>query len=126
MKTRKKKVSSTGPRVRAVAVREPARLVTLEDPNGATTPAQGAFARLRPPEGATPDAVASWREEVAKVARAVKVLPSLRSDDVPAASTRVDGARAGTIREEALSLAEGTKNPQVVELVSRLLDEVGA
>jgi hypothetical protein len=127
MKTRKKKrVYDTMPRVRAVSVSGAARLVTLEDPNADATPARDAFARLRPPEGTSPDAVSSWRAVVEKVARAVKVLPSLHADDVPAASTRVgEGEEPGTIREEATALAAETGNPDVVSLVGRLLDEVG-
>jgi len=127
MRRRVHKAVHNMPAIRAVAVRGPVKLVTLEDPNAPPTLAQDAFARLRPPEGTSPDAVASWREGVAKVARAVKVLPSLRGDDVPNASTRVDvDEKVGSIREEAMGLAEETKNPHVVALVKRLLDEVGA
>lgn len=89
--------------------------------------AQDAFARLKPPEGLTPLQIDSWRNLVAKVARAVKVLPAPRSADVPVDAHRVEeGERIGTIRDEALALATDTKNGEVVEMVTRILDEVGA
>lgn len=125
IRSRKKKA----PLVRALAVGDSAaRLLTLEDPE-APVPAEaaGAFVRLRPPEGSSPDAVETWRARAAAVARAVKVLPPPRADDVPLASTRVDvGDRTGTIREEATRLAAETGSDHVVALVGKILDEVGA
>lgn len=113
--------------VSTVLIASPVRLVTLEDPGAATTSARGAFARLRPPEGLPATEVDAWRQAVAKVAMAVKVLPAPRSADVPADSHRVDlGDKIGTIREEALALAADSDNQTVVQLTTQILDEVGA
>lgn len=102
------------------------RLVTLEDPDAAPEAARGAFARLRPPEGTSPEVIASWRASVARVARAVKVLAAPRSEEVPAASTRVDAEeKVGSLRQETLALARATENPFVVDLTKKLLDEAG-
>lgn len=116
----------TTPAIEVVGISKAARLVTLGDPDAPPTLARDAFARLKPPEGTSPDAVTSWRDSVAKVARAVRVVATPTAAAVPVASTRVDETEVGSIREEALQLAEETKNPHVVELVARLLDEVGA
>lgn len=113
--------------VSTVLISAPVRLVTLEDPSASPTSARGAFARLRPPEGLPAAEVDAWRQAVAKVAMAVKVLPAPRAADVPADSHRVDlGEKIGTIREEALALATDSDNPAVVQLTTQLLDEVGA
>lgn len=114
-----------GPRIE-VRRFDAARLVTLDDPASPTTLAQDAFARLRPPEGTDPETVASWRESVAKVAKAVRVIPPPKAALVPAASDRSDDVPVGTIREEATKLAEETGNDAVIANVSRILDEVGA
>ena len=74
MRRRIHQPSAGVPRINTILVEEPGRLITLEDPNAPPTLAQDAFARLRPPEGASADAVASWRESVAKVAKAVRVM----------------------------------------------------
>jgi len=105
---------------------EGARLVTLEDPGGDLGAVAGAYARLRPPEGTTPDAVGQWRERVAKVALAVKVLSASRAADVPDASTRVNAADVvGDLREEATALARENGDERVVAIVAEVLDEVG-
>ncbi len=113
--------------VRVVPVRGAAYLATLEDPAEGERRAAGAFARLRPPPGTAPEIVEDWRSRVAKVARAVKVLPSTQAEEVPAASTRVDAEeKVGTVREEAERLAAETGNERVVLIVKSILDEVGA
>jgi hypothetical protein len=113
-------------RIDVRAVGNPARLVTLEDPNAPPTMAQDAFARLRPPEGTTPEAVASWRLVVEKVARAVRVVPAPQAALVPQASERSDTSACGSIRQEAEALAVETGSDAVVALTADLLDEVGA
>lgn len=114
-------------RVKTIEYRGAVKLVTLEDPNAPPTAAQDAFARLRPPEGLTALQVDSWRDVVAKVARAVKVLPAPRSADVPTDSKRTAAEdRIGTVREEALLLANETGNPGVIAMVTEALDKVGA
>lgn len=110
----------------AVLVDAPARLVTLEDPAAPPQAAQDAFARLRPTPGTDPAVVASWRDSVARVARAVRVVAPAQAAAVPLASTRVDDAAVGTVREEALRLAAETGDARVEALVAKLLDEVGA
>jgi hypothetical protein len=115
------------PGLEIVRIKAPARLITLEDPSAAPTRAQDAFARLRPPEGTSGDAIASWRDLVARVALAVRVVAPPRAALVPMASTRVDaGERVGSVREEALALATETDDDAVVALVTTLLDEVSA
>jgi hypothetical protein len=104
-----------------------ARFVTLDDPALPPTLAQGAFCRLAPPEDMAPDEVASWRDQVARVARAVRVLPQLRSADVALTNARAcEDERVGSIREEAEALAAETGDSAVKALVSAALDEVGA
>lgn len=106
---------------------EAARLVTLDDPDSPSTLAQDAFARLRPPEGTDPEVIASWRESVARVAVAVRVVPPPKAALVPAASDRSDvDDPVGTIREEATRLAEETGSEAVKANTKRILDEVGA
>lgn len=121
-----KKTPDAEPGLEVVRV-EAVRLVTLEDPKVPPTPAQDAFARLRPPEGMTPEAVTSWRDTVAKVAKAVQVVATTHAAAVPLKSTRVDLAvKVGSIREEAKALAAETNDGEVIAMVDRLLDEVGA
>lgn len=109
-----------------VRVKKPVPMVTLEDPNIPPTMAQDAFARLRPPEGATAEEVDAWRASVALVAKAVRVLPVIHAADVPHDSSRVEpGEKIGTLREEALILAAETDNPAVEALTVKILDEVG-
>ena len=109
-----------------VRVKTPVAMVTLEDPSKPPTLARGAFARLRPPEGATADEVDAWRASVALVAKAVRVLPMQHAADIPSDSARVEnGEKIGTLREEAMILAAETDNPQVVGLTTQILDEVG-
>lgn len=114
-------------RVEVIPVDGAGRLVTLEDPRAPSTLAQDAFCRLRPGEAVTPDQVASWRDSVARVARAVRVVPAPRAAAVALDAARVgEGERVGTFREEATALARETKAPDVEALVLRLLDEVEA
>ena len=116
-----------GVKLQVTAVARPSRLVTLEDPASPPTLAQDAFARLRPPEGSPPDVVASWRDSVAQVARAVRVLPTRFDASVPLASERNDDrAEVGSFREEALALARETNAPEVVDLVALICDTNGA
>lgn len=123
---RREPAPSNGPWVEVRRINA-ARLVTLEDPNGPTTLAQDAFARLRPPEGTDPETVASWREAVSRVARAVRVVPPPKAALVPAASDRSDNSEhVGTVREEATRLAAETENEAVIANVKRILDEVDA
>ncbi len=107
-------------------VPDPSRLVSLDDPNAGPESARGAFARLRPPEGTTGEQTAAWREAVARVAQAVRVVPPPRAALVPAASDRSDAGPVGSIREEATALAEETGDTTVKQLVAAILDEVGA
>lgn len=121
--------ASTSRAAVAVDVRklEATRLVTLDDPAGDAASASGAFVRLRPPEGTSPEQTALWREAVARVALAVRVVAAPRAALVPASSDRSDDDEpVGTIREEAEKLAAETNDPDVVALVARVLDEVGA
>lgn len=114
------------PTIKTVRV-ETSSLVTLEHPEEGTEAARGAFARLAPPEGLTEDEVASWRQSVALVAKAVKVLPQPKAADVPMDASRpVEDEEVGTIREEAMALAEATKSKRIIKQVSDILDEVGA
>lgn len=117
---------SDKPKVRVVRVKNPVRLTTLEDPQDGTQEALGAFCRIRPPDGLSEHEVASWRHLVSQVALAVKVLPTPKDADVPDDSKRIEeGEHVGSIRQEALQLAEETKNPLVMSLVTEILDQVG-
>ncbi len=112
------------PKVTTLKVETAVRLVTLEDPASGLRAAQDAFVRLRPPEGLSPGVIDSWRFSVAKVARAVKVLPAPRASDIPVSSHRAEH-KVGTIRQEAIKLARETKNEEVLKYVTQVLDEVG-
>lgn len=115
-----------GVKLEVTAVARPSRLVTLDDPASPSTLAQDAFARLRPPEGSPPDVVASWRDSVARVARAVRVLPTRFDASVPLAAERDDDrVEVGSFRDEALALARETKNDAVVDLVALICDTNG-
>lgn len=124
MRRRVKRVDVGLPEI--VPIDGAARLVTLESPEAPLGEAAGAFARLRPPEGMAADEVATWRDRVASVARAVRVVSAPRAAAVPLASTRVDEEPVGTVREEALLLARETGDAEVEALTARLLDEAGA
>jgi hypothetical protein len=101
-------------------------LVTLEDPAGPPEKAAGAFARLRPPEGTTPDQVDAWRDVVALKAIEVMVLPIPQADDVPLAEARSPRAdEVGTFRAEAERLAKES-GPDVEVFVNACLDGDGA
>ena len=100
--------------------------MTLEDPSADATTAADAFVRLRPPEGTTSEQVALWRDVVARVAIAVRVIAPPRAALVPAASDRSDDSATGSIRDEAMKLAAETNDADVVAMTSRVLDEVGA
>lgn len=132
MRTRVHKVVSSQPdtvkpTVTIVRLKNATKLVTLDDPTDSPQEARGAFARLQPPPGMTDDEVASWRILVAQEAIACKVLPIQRDAEVPEDSARVEeGEEIGTIRQEAMILAEATEKSDVVNLVREVLDEVGA
>lgn len=113
------------PRVTTVPVSTAVRLVTLEDPTGGLRKAKGAFCRLRPGIGHTPEEIESWRDSVARVALAVKILPSPKAADVPAASHRPD-YKVGTFREETMKIVNETENKDAIKLVKTILDKVGA
>lgn len=103
-----------------------AELVTLES-REETADLRGAFVRLRPPPNTDPATVEEWRADVAKVARAVRVVAPGRSALVPLSSDRSDEeVEVGSIREEAEKLAEETGEEKVVSYVKSVLDEVGA
>ncbi len=117
----------TTPRVRDIEIESATKMITLEDPEEDLTHVRDAFVRLRPPEGMLPDRIDSWRNVVAKHAKAVKVLAPPKGAHVPADSARVDeGDKVGTFREEALALAKESSNKEVVKLVTSILDNVGA
>ena len=104
-----------------------ARMVTLEDPAAALGRVKGAFVRLRPPEGTSPEEVSSWRlRTLAAGARAVRVLPAPAAALVPVSSDRSGAEAAESFREEALKLAEETGDIAVLALAKKILDEVGA
>lgn len=113
-------------RIQVVKIQDATPLVTLEDPQEDPQVARGAFCRLRPPEGLSEHETASWLQQVAAVAIAVKVLPSPKAADVPNEAQRaLEGEKVGTIREEAMSLAKQTKNEAVISLTKKILDDVG-
>lgn len=114
------------PKVRIIKVSEPTRLITLESPDDDVQQASGAFVRLKPPDGLPQNQIDSWRRQVAKVAKAVKVLSSRYDADVPTDSIRTEkGEKIGTVRQEAILLAKETKNAKVLKLVTEILDQVG-
>lgn len=103
------------------------RFVTLDRVDLPLALAQDAFVRLQPSEDMTPEMIADWRASIAKVARAVHVLPQRRSADVALASKRVDeDETVGSIREEAIAIATEMGDSEVIDLVKRTLDEVKA
>lgn len=113
------------PKVRVVKI-EAVSLVTLDTPEDAPRKAQDAFARIQPPQGMPGVEIEAWRDSVAKVAIAVKVLPAPKSADVPDDSRRLsEGEKVGTFREEALVMAKETKNDAVVQCASQILDAIG-
>lgn len=115
------------PRIRVVRFEEASVLVTLEMRSESNLDAaRDAFVRIRPKEEIGGEELSRWRESVAKVAKAVRVVPPPKAALVPAASDRSDDIPVGTIREEATRLAEETGNDAVIANVVRILDEVGA
>lgn len=105
--------------ISAVPFEGVSQLVTLDDPTADAGRARNAFARLRPPEGLPEDETRSWRNVVAGVAVAVKVLPTQRRGVVPK-PVLAKSAESG-IREEATRLAAETNNPGVISLVETIL-----
>lgn len=103
-------------------------LVTLETRSESNLDrARGAFVRIRPNEETNPEELSQWRESVARVAVAVRVVPPPKAALVPAASDRSDvDDPIRTIREEATRLAEETGSEAVKANTKRILDEVGA
>lgn len=115
------------PKVQIVRNEKAARLVTFEHPDEGLEGAKDAFVRLKPPEGLKDSEVDSWANAVRKVAKAVKVLPVPKSTEVPDDAQRVEeDEKVGTIREEAMKLAEQTEKPSIVKLTKDILDAVGA
>lgn len=100
-----------------------APLITLDDPHGDPMSARGAFARLRPPDGHPEDETRSWRDVVAGIAIAARVVPNPRRAAVPRPAVIADTA-ATDIREEAMRLARETGDVGTVTLVETILDEV--
>ncbi len=114
------------PKVKVVHVKSPTRLVTFDDPDVDVEEARGAFARLRPPDGWTDAQGEAWRDMVQERAIAVKVLPRGKLDELPDDAWRTEeGVNVGSIREEAMVIAEATGNQDVVKLTGEILDEVG-
>lgn len=113
------------PKVTTIKVGTAVRLVTLENPTGGLRAAKDAFCRLRPTEVLSPGVIESWRHSVAKVARAVKVLPGPKAEAVSQSAHRPEH-KVGTIREESIKIAEETGNKDVIVFVKKVLDEVGA
>jgi hypothetical protein len=109
----------------SVPITDAARLVTLDDPGETPEVARDSFARLRPPEGTSAEDVTRWRARVATVARAVRALPPPRAALVALAHARPEGGEVGTIREESDRIARETGDDEVVNLVTKILDEVG-
>jgi hypothetical protein len=109
------------PRVEAVPFLGISPLVTLEDPKARLDRARNAFARLKPPEDHPSDQTAVWRDSVAAIALAVRVVAQPKRLGVVRAEKREPG---GDIRREATELAAATKNPEVTKLVESILSEV--
>lgn len=104
-----------------------APMVTLDSPEDDAELARDAFVRLTPQEDMSEDDIESWRDSVAKVAKAVKVIPPPKSADVPLEAGRIEeDEEVGTIREEAVAVAQETEKEEVVKQTLRILDEVGA
>lgn len=113
------------PKVTTIKVETAVRLVTLQDPAGGLRAAKDAFCRLQPTEPLSPGVIESWRHSVAKVARAVKVLPGPRAETVSQSAHRPEH-KVGTIRQESIKIARETGNEDVLAFVTKILDEVGA
>lgn len=79
---------------REVLLDDAAVLVTLDDPKAKLRPDElkDTFVRLRPPPNTPPEVVEQWRANVAKHARAVKVMPTSRNETIAQTSKRVDVA----------------------------------
>lgn len=101
-------------------------LITVEEPGEDNDDLAGAFVRLKPTAEMSEEAIEEWRLSVLKVAKAVKVVPPPKSEDVPLAAGRVEEVEeVGTIREEAIQVAKETGNKEVVKVVKSILDETG-
>lgn len=111
------------PRVKVVFVRDPRKMVTLEDPGAPIQAARGAFARLRPPETLGPVETRAWSDSVRAIAYAVRTLPSRRSAHL-STSTRVDVKPVGTVREEVIELVAGSGDLELYDIVNAIMSEV--
>ncbi len=111
------------PRVKVVFVKDPTRMVTLDDPTSPIQQARGAFARIRPPEGLGVAETRSWADSVRAIARAVRVLPTRRSAHLTT-STRVDAKPVGSIRDEVADLIREANDPELFTLNEEILAEV--
>jgi len=115
-------LSTCKARVVAVPIEGAARLVTLEDPQGDARMAQDCFARLQPPVDHPPHETASWRVQVAAVARAVRVLAPPRSAEP---SKREEHEPASSVRDEAVALARREPRDEgLVSLVESILSQM--
>lgn len=117
---------SDGPKVRIVPVDGAAPLVTFDDPKEPTEPARLAFVRLRPPADLPPAETRAWADSVRAVARAVRVLPTPKSALVPR-QTAVDAEgtdeQRRDIRDECMTLARKSGDPELEALCEKLLSE---
>ncbi len=99
-------------------------LVTLDDPEDAPGRAKGAFARLRPPETMLAPETRSWRDDVAGIAIAVRVVPQARRPTGVLRPSALSPRPSEGIREEATILARETGDADVVAMVESILSEV--
>lgn len=123
MKIRKRVPKRFGTEVRVIPFDHDVPFVTLEDPaDAAPQSAHNAFVRIRPPPDHDPRETASWRVSVARVARAVRVLPTRVSNSVPRDLTT--GKVVDDVCVEATNLAKETGDARLIEIVESILDEV--
>ena len=104
----------------SVVAFEHTRMVTLTSPTDGLEDAENAFVRLRPTEDVTEDELRTWRDEVEKVAVAVRVVAPNRTKvaDDPAARPRTTRG----VREEAKRIARESGGPELEALVDDVLD----
>lgn len=89
-------------------------------------PVKGEIIRLRPPHYAEPDVVERIAESLRERGAVVRTLPREKAPGI--AQTKVDAAKAGTIRETVMSVADAVQSrnkPVLMELVSGVMAEEG-